>query len=103
MNESEGFGNAFLEAVYHRKPIFVNNYSIYASDIRPKGFRTILMDEYISDRVLGEARRFLGDADYRQWAIEHNYTVARKHYSYRVLESSLSHIMMSFFGLDDPD
>jgi glycosyltransferase involved in cell wall biosynthesis len=99
----EGFGNAFLEAVYHRKPIFVNNYSIYASDIRPKGFRTILMDEYISDRVLGEARRFLGDADYRQWAIEHNYTVARKHYSYRVLESSLSHILMSFFGLDDPD
>ena len=99
----EGFGNAFLEAVYHRKPIFVNNYSIYASDIRPKGFRTILMDEYISDRVLGEAKRFLGDADYRQWAVDHNYTVARKHYSYRVLESSLSHILMSFFGLDDPD
>ena len=99
----EGFGNAFLEAVYHRKPIFVNNYSIYASDIRPKGFRTILMDEYISDRVLAEAKRFLSDADYRQWAVDYNYTVARKHYSYRVLESSLSHILMSFFGLDDPD
>ena len=99
----EGFGNAFLEAVYHRKPIFVNNYSIYASDIRPKGFRTILMDEYISDRVLAEAQRFLGDADYRQWAVDHNYTVARKHFSYRVLESNLSHILMSFFGLDDPD
>ena len=99
----EGFGNAFLEAVYHRKPIFVNNYSIYASDIRPKGFRTILMDEFISDRVLAEAKRFLGDADYRQWAVDYNYTVARKHFSYRVLESSLSHILMSFFGLDDPD
>ena len=99
----EGFGNAFLEAVYHRKPIFVNNYSIYASDIRPKGFRTILMDEYISERVLGEAKRFLGDADFRQWAVDYNYTVARKHFSYRVLESSLSHILMSFFGLDDPD
>jgi len=99
----EGFGNAFLEAVYHRKPIFVNNYSIYASDIRPKGFRTILMDEYISERVLGEAKRFLGDSDYRHWAVDHNYAVARKHYSYRVLESSLSHILMSFFGLDDPD
>lgn len=99
----EGFGNAFLEAVYHRKPIFVNNYSIYASDIRPKGFRTILMDEYISDRVLAEAKRFLGDSDYRQWAVDHNYTVARKHFSYRVLESNLSHILMSFFGLDDPD
>ena len=99
----EGFGNAFLEAVYHRKPIFVNNYSIYASDIRPKGFRTILMDEYISDRVLAEAKRFLGDADYRQWAVNYNYTEARKHFSYRVLESNLSHILMGFFGLQDPD
>ena len=99
----EGFGNAFLEAVYHRKPIFVNNYSIYASDIRPKGFRTILMDEYLSDRVLAEAKRFLGDADYRQWAVNYNYTEARKHFSYRVLESNLSHILMGFFGLQDPD
>ncbi len=98
----EGFGNAFLEAVYHRKPIFVNNYSIYASDIRPKGFRTILMDDYVSDDVIGEAKRFLGDPDYRQWAVELNYTVARKHYSYRVLASNLSHILMGFFGLDDP-
>ena len=34
----EGFGNAFLEAVYFRKPIVVNNYSIYHKDIKPKGF-----------------------------------------------------------------
>src|SRR5574341_260611 len=33
----EGFGNAFLEAVYYRRPIFVNNYTIYSIDIKPKG------------------------------------------------------------------
>ena len=37
----EGFGNAFLEAIFHRKPIVVNRYSIYARDIRPKGFDVI--------------------------------------------------------------
>lgn len=34
----EGFGNAFLEAVYFKKPIVVNTCSIYTVDIRPKGF-----------------------------------------------------------------
>ena len=34
----EGFGNAFLETIYFKKPILVNNYSIYSTDIKPKGF-----------------------------------------------------------------
>ena len=37
----EGFGNAFLEAVYYKRPLVVNNYSIYEADIKPKGFEVI--------------------------------------------------------------
>jgi len=37
----EGFGNAFLESIYYRKPVVVNNYSIFYTDIGPKGFQTI--------------------------------------------------------------
>ena len=37
----EGFGNAFLEAVYYGKPILVNRYSVYITDIEPKGFDVI--------------------------------------------------------------
>ena len=33
----EGFGNAFLEAIYYRRPIVVNNYSTYEVDIKPQG------------------------------------------------------------------
>ena len=40
----EGFGNAFLEAIYYSKPIVVNNYSIYSADIKPKGFDVIEID-----------------------------------------------------------
>ena len=35
----EGFGNAFLEAVYFKRPIVVNKYSIYAKDIEPQRFQ----------------------------------------------------------------
>ncbi|MBW2640301.1 MAG: glycosyltransferase family 4 protein [Deltaproteobacteria bacterium] len=34
----EGFGNAFLEAIYFKKPILVNRYAIFVRDIEPKGF-----------------------------------------------------------------
>ncbi len=40
----EGFGNAFLEAIYYMKPIVVNRYSIYIADIEPKGFDVITID-----------------------------------------------------------
>ncbi len=99
----EGFGNALLETLYHRKPIFMNNYLVYARDIRPKGFRTVLMEEFITDDVVELARRYLADAEFRQRAVEHNFALGRKHFSYRVLENSLAHILMSFFGLENDD
>ncbi|MDR2110819.1 MAG: glycosyltransferase family 4 protein, partial [Spirochaetaceae bacterium] len=34
----EGFGNAFLEAIWFKKPILVNRYSIFQQDIEPVDF-----------------------------------------------------------------
>ena len=42
----EGFGNAFLEAVYLKKPILVNRYTVYIVDIETKGFDVIEMDGF---------------------------------------------------------
>ena len=53
----EGFGNAFLEAVYYRRPILVNNYSIYEVDIKPKGFRAVWFDGFISTETLKQVRQ----------------------------------------------
>ncbi len=97
----EGFGNAFLEAVYHRKPIFVNNYPVFAYDIRPRGFQVALMEQFITNDVVEEVERFLHDDDYRRQAVDHNYAIARAHYSYRGLQLNLEHIMMEFFGIDE--
>lgn len=51
----EGFGNAFLEAIYYKRPLLANNYSIYEADIKPKGFQVIEFDGFISEKTGGYA------------------------------------------------
>jgi glycosyltransferase involved in cell wall biosynthesis len=85
----EGFGNAFLEAIYYSKPIVVNNYSIYSSDIKPKGFKVIEIDGYVSDVAIELTRKVLSDAQLRQNMVDHNYRTANKWFSYNVLYNKL--------------
>ncbi|BCX87733.1 mannosylglucosylglycerate synthase [Methylomarinovum tepidoasis] len=92
----EGFGNAFLEAVYHRKPIMVNRYSVFARDIEPKGFRVPAMDGFVDRHVVEEVRRVLDDADYRWQMVDHNFALAREYYSYPVLRYGLQTLMSNF-------
>ena len=86
----EGFGNAFLEAIYYRVPIVVNRYPVWVRDIEPKGFRVPLMHGFVSNDVVHEARRLLDDEEYRQAMLEHNYQLAMRYYSYPVLRYGLS-------------
>ena len=53
----EGFGNAFLEAIYYRKPLVVSTYDIYRLDIKPKGFRVVEFDEYVTRQGRGTGTR----------------------------------------------
>ncbi len=94
----EGFGNAFLEAVYYRRPILVNNYAIYDSDIRPKGFRAVEMENFITSAAIAQAREVLTDPDLAAEMVEVNYEQANKFFSYEVLEQILSTLMMNCFG-----
>jgi glycosyltransferase involved in cell wall biosynthesis len=81
----EGFGNAFLEAVYYRRPILVNNYSIYALDIKPKGFRVVEFDGHITEETIAQVRRLLSDPALAAEIGEHNFRVGRRHYSLGML------------------
>jgi glycosyltransferase involved in cell wall biosynthesis len=94
----EGFGNAFLEAVYYRKPIVVNNYAIYDSDIRPKGFRTVEMDNFITSETIKQAREVLTSNDLATEMVEVNYDLANRFFSYEVLEQILATLLMNCFG-----
>lgn len=94
----EGFGNAFLEAVYYRRPILVNNYSIYEVDIKPKGFRVIWFDGFISEAALAETRLILDRPEIGAAWAEQNYTLARRHYSFTVLRQRLEALLADCFG-----
>jgi glycosyltransferase involved in cell wall biosynthesis len=94
----EGFGNAFLEAVYFCCPIVVNTYSIYTIDIKPKGFSVIEIDGYVTDEAVRKTKKVLTNPELRKKMITHNYETARKYYSYSVLGKKLKNIIFDCTG-----
>ena len=89
----EGFGNAFLEALYFRKPIMVNTYSIYTKDIKPKGFLAIEMDGYVTQAVVDLTKKVLSDPDLCQRAVDRNYEIANQNFSYATLRRRLKNFI----------
>jgi glycosyltransferase involved in cell wall biosynthesis len=89
----EGFGNAFLEAVYFKKPIVVNKYSIYTYDIEPKGFLTIELDGYVTEDAVRMTRDVLENPERCKNMVEKNYDIATRCYSYAVLRQKLKNLI----------
>ncbi len=92
----EGFGNAFLEALFYRKPILVNRYAIYAQDIEPLGFRTTVMDGYVTDQVVEDVARVLSDPVEERKRVAENFAIGKKYLSYELLRRRLPTIFMNF-------
>ena len=89
----EGFGNAFLEAVYYRKPVVVNRYSIYSKDIQPKGFQAIELDGYVTESAVDQTRKVLSHPELCRKMVDHNYRVACSYFSFSVLQRTLHHFV----------
>ena len=85
----EGFGNAFLEAVYFRKPIVVNAYSIYTKDIKPKGFSVIEIDGFVTSHAVEKTKKVLDDPELCRKMVDLNYDLGLKYFSYNVLHRGL--------------
>jgi len=99
-SDFEGFGNAFLEAIYFRKPIMVNTYSIYSMDIKPKGFSAIEIDGYITDKSIKQVNKVLEDAELRKKMVDHNYEIAKTCYSYSILHNKLKTLLLECTACD---
>lgn len=89
----EGFGNAFLEAIYYRKPIVVNRYSTYIVDIEPKGFDVITIDGFTERKTIDKIEEVLSNEKRRMEMVEKNYELALRHFSYEILEEGLTHLI----------
>ncbi len=88
----EGFGNAFVETVLAKKPIFVNNYKpVYMQDIGNKGFETVMIED--SDLTNDKVQQ-MSDIIYNPKRCieigEYNFNLGKKYFSYDVLEEKLN-------------
>ena len=92
----EGFGNAFLETIYFKKPIVVNRYSIYIADIEPKGFDVITIDGFATAKTIKKIKHVLEDEEYRVNMVKTNYDLAKRFFSFEVLEKKLMYIINTF-------
>jgi glycosyltransferase involved in cell wall biosynthesis len=95
----EGFGNAFLEAIYFKKPILINRYATFVRDIEPLGFDLIVMDQYITRKNIHNALEVLENEDRKASMVERNYDIATRHYSYSVLWNNLNYMLVKYFGV----
>ena len=92
----EGFGNAFLEAIYFKKPIVINNYPIFVTDIKPHSFKVIDFNDFITEDTVAKTEKILQNPKLaKKWA-EHNFELGKKHYSFSVLRRKLNTLIMNF-------
>ncbi|MBC8403266.1 MAG: glycosyltransferase family 4 protein [Candidatus Marinimicrobia bacterium] len=95
----EGFGNAFLETIYYRRPIVMSAYEIYRTDIEPKGFKVIDFMNIIDDKTVEQTRNILTHPEIVTSIIDHNYELGRRFYSYDILRHKLVALLSECMGL----
>jgi len=96
----EGFGNAFLETIYFRRPIVMSSYDIFKTDIQPKGFEIIAFTDFITDNCVQRAEQVLRDPALADEMCKQNFEIGRRHYSYRTLETRLETVLNERLGYD---
>ncbi len=96
----EGFGNALLEAIYFRKPVVVNRYSIYESDIAPRGFKFVEFSNFITEDTVQETLRVLDNKELQEEMAETNYQLGLRYFSYSLARYKLRALFANAFGLE---
>ena len=92
----EGFGNAFLEAIWFKKPILVNRYSIFQQDIEPLDFDVVVMENYVTPDTIETVQAILESPEAVEIMTAKNFELGKRYFSYDLLEQRLQHIMRNF-------
>ena len=91
----EGFGNALLEAIYFRKPVLVNRYSVFKEDIEGFGLDLVMMDGVVTDEVVEQVRKLLDEPESFHAEAAKNVEIAKAQFGYRTLERRLGEMVES--------
>jgi glycosyltransferase involved in cell wall biosynthesis len=85
----EGFGNQLIEAIYFKKPLLINRYAVYKSDLEPLGIKAVTMNGYLTDRAVQKVKDLLDNEDLRKRFVEQNFRIGQDHFSFEVLREKL--------------
>ncbi len=91
----EGFGNALLETILHRRAAAVNRYEVYARDIAPTGVRFVELDGRVDAGAVEAFARLLDDPEERRAMTRHNARVASRHFGMDALRARLAEPLRS--------
>jgi mannosylglucosylglycerate synthase len=91
----EGFGNAFVESVLAKTPIFVNNYEpVYWPDIGSKGFKAVMLENNVlTETAIKEMAEVIYNEKLNKEIAEHNFQLGKKYFSYDTLEEKLTELI----------
>ena len=91
----EGFGNAFVEAVLAKRPIFVNNYKpVYWPDIGSKGFKAVMIENgQLTDKAVEDMKEVIYNKKLNEEIAEHNYKLGKTLFSYDTLAEKLQELL----------
>ncbi|MDR2552876.1 MAG: glycosyltransferase family 4 protein [Treponema sp.] len=92
----EGFGNAFLEALWFKKPVLVNRYSIFQRDIEPLDFDVVVMDTYITPETVDTVNAILDSPEGVDIMTAKNFELGKHFFSFSLLEQRLRQVLMNF-------
>jgi len=103
----EGWGNQFIEAIFARLPVVLFEYPVYVSDLKPVGFEVVSLGSKLGprdqrglvqlsadvlQRAAPEVVTLLQDGERREEAVDRNFALAQRHFSYTALEGILKEI-----------
>ncbi|HIN39825.1 MAG TPA: glycosyltransferase [Flavobacteriales bacterium] len=92
----EGFGNAFVEAILAKTPVFVNNYEpVFMPDIGSKGFKVVMLeDNKLTDKAIEQMKEIIYNPKLSQEIGAFNFELGKKHFSYDVLQEKLEQLLV---------
>ena len=95
----EGFGNAFVEAVLAKRPIFVNNYEpVYWPDIGSKGFKAVMIENNVlTDQAVKDMKEVIFNLKLNKEIAEFNFDLGKKLFSYDILQEKLEELIDKAF------
>jgi glycosyltransferase involved in cell wall biosynthesis len=78
----EGYGNALVETLFFRRPLFVNRYSVYSRDIAPLGVTAIEIDGSVTEQAVRAAQEWIDQSEATLEIVEHNARIGLRNLSY---------------------